>query len=122
MQRRQGSHGEGTWSVPGGHLEFGEAFEVTAEREVIEETGLKIANVAFAAVTNDIFTEEGKHYVTVWVKSDWKEGEPTITEPDKCTEQRWVTFDTLPEPLFLPWKQLLDSEFIDDLRHYAEPI
>lgn len=117
MAKRMGAHGEGTWSVPGGHLEFGETFEETAEREVEEETGLKIANVAFAAVTNDVFSEENKHYVTIWVTSEWQSGEAAITEPDKCIEQRWVDFDSLPEPLFLPWQQLLDSEFIDNIKH-----
>lgn len=118
LMQRQGSHGEGSWSVPGGHLEFGETPEETAVREVREETGLEIANVAFAAVTNDIFQQENKHYLTVWMKSDWVSGEPRITEPDKCIDQRWVSFDTLPNPLFLPWEQLLKSEFIELLRTY----
>lgn len=116
IQKRQGSHGEGTWSLPGGHLEFGESFEDTARREVKEETNLEIDNVRFAAVTNDIFTEENRHYATIWVVSDWSSGELQNTEPHKCTEQRWVTFEELPEPLFLPWKQLLKSEFLETLK------
>lgn len=59
MQRRTGSHGAGSWSVPGGHLEFGESFEDTARREVKEETGVDIKNVRFGAVTNDHFIDEG---------------------------------------------------------------
>jgi len=117
--QRRGAHGEGSWSLPGGHLEFNESPEETAIREVREETGLEIANVAFAAVTNDIFTNEGKHYITIWMKSDWASGEPTITEPDKFIEQRWAGFDSLPTPLFLPWEQLLSSEFIQPLKNYA---
>jgi 8-oxo-dGTP diphosphatase len=117
--QRRGSHGAETWSVPGGHLELGETPEQTAIREVREETGLEITNVTFAAVTNDIFSSEGKHYVTLWMKSEWQSGEATITEPDKFIEQRWVDFSSLPEPLFLPWQQLLASEFIEPLRDYA---
>lgn len=116
MQQRKGSHGAGSWSVPGGHLEFGESFEDTARREVKEETNLEIKNVRFGAVTNDYFEDEGKHYVTVWMLSDWVEEEERITEPDKCIAQAWHTFDDLPSPLFLPWNQLLSSEFIDDIR------
>jgi len=53
MLKRQGSHGAGSWSIPGGHLEFGESFEDTTIREVFEETNLKIKNIRFGAVTND---------------------------------------------------------------------
>ncbi|MFZ3009408.1 MAG: NUDIX hydrolase [Candidatus Microsaccharimonas sp.] len=116
MQQRKGSHGEGTWSTPGGHLEFGESFEDTARREVKEETGMDITNVRFGAITNDQFVDEGKHYVTIWMISDWAKGEPYITEPDKCIAQDWFDFDTLPEPLFLPWVQLKKSEYIDMIR------
>ena len=116
MQQRHGSHGEGTWSVPGGHLEFGEQFEDTAKRKVKEETNLAIKNIRFGAVTNDYFDEENKHYVTIWMLSDWASGKERITEPDKCLSQAWYTFDNLPSPLFLPWRQLLDSEFIEDIK------
>ena len=116
MQQRKGAHGAGTWSVPGGHLEFGESFEDTAIREVKEETSLDITNICFGAVTNDHFVEENKHYVTIWMISDWADGEEYITEPDKCVAQAWFTFDTLPTPLFLPWNQLLGSEFLEKIK------
>ncbi|HJP96598.1 MAG TPA: NUDIX hydrolase [Candidatus Saccharimonadales bacterium] len=116
MQQRHGAHGAGSWSVPGGHLEFGESFEDTARREVKEETGLGITNVRFGAVTNDYFAQENKHYVTVWMISDWQRGTETITEPDKCLKQEWHTFDDLPSPLFLPWNQLLESQFIAGIK------
>ena len=116
MGQRRNSHGDGTWSIPGGHLEFGETFEDTAKREVLEETGLKIKNIHFGAVTNDYFKKENKHYVTVWVLSDWESGEEQIVEPDKFVDMEWCNFDNLPAPLFLPWKQLLASQFIDDMR------
>lgn len=113
MQKRQGSHGQGTWSVPGGHLEFGESFEDTARREVEEEIGVTITNVRFGAVTNDFFADEGKHYVTIWMLSDWEFGEVKNMEPEKCTAQEWHTFNDLPAPLFLPWNQLFKSEFFE---------
>jgi len=116
MQLRHGSHDANTWCPPGGHLDFGESFEDTARREVKEETGLDITNVRFGAVTNDIFTTENKHYVTVWMLSDWKSGVEHITEPNKCLKQKWCSFESLPSPLFLPWNQLLKSEFIEDIK------
>jgi 8-oxo-dGTP diphosphatase len=97
-------------------MEFGESFEETAKREVMEETGLVVDNVRFGAVTNDVFTDENKHYVTVWVLSNWVSGEPTLTEPDKFIDQQWIDVDDIPRPLFLPWETLLKSEFMDSIR------
>jgi 8-oxo-dGTP diphosphatase len=48
--------------------------------------------------------------------ADWYSGEEGITEPDKCLAQEWHTFDDLPQPLFLPWNQLLTSEFIEKIK------
>ncbi len=121
MMQRKGSHGTGTWSVPGGHLEFGESFEDTALREVMEETGLEITNVRFGGITNDIFENDNKHYVTIWLLSDWKSGEEYIAEPDKCVAQEWSTFEKLPTPLFQPcWDQLRASDFIDEIKSQAQ--
>jgi 8-oxo-dGTP diphosphatase len=120
MGKRKGSHGQGSWSVPGGHLEFGETPEETATREVNEETGLKISNIHFAAITNDVFVDDKKHYITIWMTSNWKSGEPVVMEPDKYIDQQWFDFDTLPEPLFLPWEQLMKSEFYEDIKRQLE--
>jgi 8-oxo-dGTP diphosphatase len=116
MAQRQGAHGEGTWSVPGGHPEFGEELVDTAVREVKEETGLSITDVRFGAITNDVFPVEHKHYVTVWMTSRHLAGEAQITEPDKCLRQGWFDFSNLPSPLFLPWRQLLVSPFLEDIK------
>lgn len=122
MGKRRNSHGHDTWSIPGGHMEFGESFEDTAKREVLEETGIQINNVRFGAVTNDRFESEGKHYVTIWMLSDLKYGTPTILEPDKFTEMAWRDFDSLPEPLFLPWVELIKSQFYPEIRKLASTL
>ncbi len=117
---RRGSHGEDTWSIPGGHLEFGESFEEGAAREVREETGLEVKNIRFGAVTNDYFAEDNKHYISVWMMADYDQGAERVTEPEYYIAQKWVSFDKLPRPLFLPWNQLLKSEFILEIRKAAD--
>ncbi|MBI4014600.1 MAG: NUDIX domain-containing protein [Candidatus Aenigmarchaeota archaeon] len=100
LLRRKGSHGEGSWCFPGGHLENMETFEDCAKRETMEEAGIVLTNTRFAGVTNDFFPE-GKHYVTIFMYSDWKSGEARICEPDKCEEIGWFMWNALPQPLFL---------------------
>jgi len=43
-------YGEGTWTLPGGKLEFGEEFEEGAIREVAEETSIKLNSVKVISV------------------------------------------------------------------------
>lgn len=65
----------GTWALPGGHLEFGESFEICAEREVLEETGLKITDVHFLTAVNSVMEDENKHYVTIFMGAYAREKE-----------------------------------------------
>ncbi|KAL4925827.1 nucleotide triphosphate diphosphatase NUDT15 [Aspergillus undulatus] len=95
LGQRKGSHGAGTWALPGGHLEYSESFEECALREVLEETGLEIEDAQFLTATNDIMPDDNKHYVTIFVGAHIKpgQGEPQILEPKKCAEWRFIGWD-----------------------------
>jgi 8-oxo-dGTP diphosphatase len=116
MGRRRGQHGCGSWSVPGGHIEYGETFEEAAKREVVEETGLIVEDLQFVGVTSDVFSEQERHYVTVWLIGECLNGDSSVLEPDKYDSHGWFDLEDLPEPLFLPWRQLLGSAFLQDLQ------
>lgn len=109
--KRKGAHGKGTWSFPGGHLEFNEELEDCARREVLEEAGIKIKDIRLGTFTNDIHKNEGKHYVTLFLVSDYDSGDPRVMEPDRCERWDWFEWDKLPKPLFLPNKNLLKQGF-----------
>jgi 8-oxo-dGTP diphosphatase len=82
-----------------------------AIRELVEETGL-IANesdLKLNGVTNAVYDEE-THYITVIYETNVYSGEVTIVEPDKCEEWNWFTFETLPEDLFLPFKNYVNAK------------
>lgn len=108
---RKTSHGTGTWAFPGGHLEYGESFAECAKREVMEETGIKIKNIQQVGLTNDIFSQEHKHYITLFVVADYSSGKVRIMEPEKCEGWEWFTWENLPRPLFLPIANLLKLHF-----------
>jgi hypothetical protein len=68
---------------------------------------MKVGNVRTVAITEDRFPDHKKHYITIWVDTDWVSGEPTITEPDKWVDQQWRDFSSLPDNLFEPcWQNL----------------
>lgn len=109
LLRRKGAHGANTWCPPGGHLEFGESFEECAKKEAKEESDLDVDDLKLIKVTNDVFREEGKHYVTLAMCARSHKGEPKIVEPEKCDEIRWFALNNLPEPLFIPVKNYFES-------------
>jgi 8-oxo-dGTP diphosphatase len=73
---RRGSHGAGTWSPPGGHLEFGEDPIECARREAFEEAGITLGACQFVGITNDIFETEHRHYVTLFYTAPLLDGIP----------------------------------------------
>ncbi|MFH1248891.1 MAG: NUDIX domain-containing protein [archaeon] len=107
--RRKRSHETGYWCFPGGHLEFNEKLEECAEREVMEEAGIRIKNVRFAAITNDMFRKEKKHYITVFMRADYHSGTPKDTE--EMEKWRWFKWGKSPKPLSLPNKDLLKQGY-----------
>ena len=111
LGKRKNAHGEGTWSFPGGHLEYQETWADCAIRETLEETGLSIKNVRFGTVTNDIFYKEQKHYVTIIMLSDYESGELRLMEPEKCEKWEWFTWDNLPDALFVSIENLLKDNY-----------
>ena len=99
-------HGEGTWTVPGGKMEFRETFEESAHREVLEETGIKIGNTKIISLSNEVV--EDAHFVTIGMLCEDFSGEASIREED-ITEWKWFPLDKLPEPIFPPARKIIDN-------------
>ncbi len=99
--------GEGTWTMPGGKIEFGESFEEAAKREVLEETGIEIKNAKIICVNND--KNEHAHFVTTGILSTEFEGEVQVREPEEITEWKWFKSENLPKNIFPPSKKILEN-------------
>ncbi len=101
LGERLGSHGEGEWCFPGGHLDFGETIFQTAGRETMEETGLIVDEFELISVADELryIKTDNKHYLNIGIKAKYKSGEPKLMEPNKCREWRWFGLDSLPEKM-----------------------
>ena len=68
----------GEWSIPGGHVEWGETTAQAAIREVMEETGIEAEALDLIEVIDAIGPGEPPkgHYVLVDYLGRWVSGEP----------------------------------------------
>lgn len=108
--KRQEEYGRGSWALPGGKLEFGETFEECVHRETREEARVEIDDISFARVINDFMSDKDKHYVTIYMRANYVSGDPHAADGE-FEEWRWVDWDKIPEPRFIPLENLLKAGY-----------
>lgn len=113
LGRRRGAHGAGTWAFPGGKVDPGEHPTDTVARELREETGLVAVRSIPLPWTNDVFADDGLHFVTLHHVVT-AHGDPVVLEPDKVESWQWFAWDDLPAPLFGPAAALVDTGWRPD--------
>ena len=100
------------WSIPGGHLEWGESLHEALLREVHEETGLTVELVGLID-TVDLITEDGsgnvtRHYVLIdfavrSIGGDLRAG-------SDAAEARWVPFSQIDDyPLWSETRRIIEE-------------
>ena len=86
----------GLWSLPGGHIEPGEAARAAALREVREETGVE-ADIAGLLDIHEVLRHDGgrltAHYLLVVFFGRWVSGEPV--PGDDAAATRFVPMEAL---------------------------
>lgn len=108
LGKRKSVYGDGTWGLPGGHLELGESMLAAAARELKEETGLVAKKISFISLANNPRENQGnRHYIQLGFLAEGIEGEPKNLEPDRCEEWRWFDLNKLPEPIFHGHRKLI---------------
>ena len=108
---------KGKYSLPGGHIEYGETMEDTAKREIKEETGLDIFDIQFLMVQECIFSEEfykKKHFVFLDYIAKTKETK-VILDGREGIEHVWATID---EALKLPLNSFTRNTILEYKKRY----
>ncbi len=97
LVKRNKEPNKGQWSIPGGRQMIGETAAEAAQRELLEETGVKVDQLLLVDVVDAIFPDvEGKikfHYTLVDYMGQWQSGE---SRPgDDAQEVKWVSLKEL---------------------------
>lgn len=117
LGKRKHIFGDGTWALPGGHLENKESMKSAGIRELNEETGMSATELKFVGLVNTPRGSRG-HYLQIGFVAEHTTGEPVLREPDRCYEWQWFELDKLPEEIFDGHDRLikifLDKSYFSD--------
>lgn len=100
------------WSIPGGHLEWGESLHDAILREVREETGL-VVEIAGLIDTVDLIMRDAsgdvtRHYVLIDFATRVVAGE--LRAGSDAAEARWVAFSALSDyPLWSETRRIIEE-------------
>lgn len=97
LVRRGKAPSRGQWAIPGGRVELGETLQEAVEREVLEETGVRVQAGeichVFDVVRRDDTGRVRFHYVIVDLMAEYVSGEPQAA--DDASEAGWLAPDEL---------------------------
>ena len=94
LVRRARSPAKGFYSLPGGRVEFGETLHAALNREVDEETALKIEIVGLAGWREVVpGTSGGGHYLIMSFAARWVSGEVVLN--DELDDFKWLKPDAI---------------------------
>jgi 8-oxo-dGTP diphosphatase len=97
LVKRAAPPSRGLWAIPGGSLELGETLQSGAEREILEETGIRIRAgapiYAFDFLEYDASDRLQYHFVVVDMEAEYVAGE--VQAADDALDARWVSPEDL---------------------------
>jgi len=100
-----------SWQLPGGWIEPGESPQQAAEREVLEETGLRLCEPRFVGVTNNVFSAHN-HSISLYFEAECEDATAlALIEGAACVAWEWKDWDEVTENLYLPLQMLRQTDY-----------
>ncbi len=100
-------NGQGTWTMPGGKVEYMEKLVDAAKRELEEETSLIANDLKLICISDDM--TDTAHYVTVGFLVNKYSGKIKDMEPETILEWKWFDIDNLPDNMYKPSKKVIEK-------------
>lgn len=92
LVKRKHPPNAGEWAIPGGKVRLGETLQAAAEREILEETGIKIRAhnpvYTFELIDKDPQGEILYHYVIIDLLAEYVAGQPAAA--DDASAAAWI--------------------------------
>ena len=112
---RKNPPSSGMWAIPGGRVHLGESLEQAAEREIQEETGVKIRAgepvYVFETMEKDEAGNIRFHYVVTDLKAEYVSGE--VRAGDDALDARWFSAEEMGDEQIHPLTRKLLKEKFD---------
>ncbi|KPJ96550.1 MAG: NUDIX hydrolase [Gammaproteobacteria bacterium SG8_11] len=97
LVKRSQPPSENLWALPGGKVHLGETLQQAAEREILEETGIRIIPgepvYSFDTIQLDERGNVRFHYVIIDLLAEFKEGE--LKAGDDASDAGWLSLNDL---------------------------
>ena len=107
LGRRAVGWGAGAWCIPCGSVEWGEDVRAAAERELLEETGVR-ARAGEPIAVHSNFHDPGRLTVGIWFAAEDARGEPFPADGELSATAYFDPAD--PPPLAFPTDALVLAE------------
>lgn len=111
---------KGLWGIPGGVVEVGETLEQAVEREVLEETGIRVKPIELITIFDSVNKDElGRvqfHYILFEYLCEYISGE--VKAGDDAPDARWIPLDNLDSFNIMPLTRRFIERTISERKLY----
>lgn len=112
LQRTNTHYRNGYWNMPGGHIEEDENPEDAAQRECVEEAGVKVdlgdMDFGYALFRRGYGGKNRTYADYLFIAKQWA-GTPCNKEPQKASQGAWFKLNALPELMIETQRHMLED-------------